>query len=74
MKFCTDCQYFSGGHLANLCKSPQNGVSVIDGSVKTRFAGASRALQYDGDGCGPDAIFWVQKSQVEKSPWYKFWK
>lgn len=73
MKYCTDCQFFSGGHLANLCKSPQNGMSLIDGSPTVRWAHANRS-GFSEKHCGENAVFWVEKAVNPKKPWYKFWK
>lgn len=73
MKLCKDCEYFYTTHLANFCKSPQNGVSPIDGSVTVRWAQANRRGTSEKHWhCGEDAIFWVEKTV--KKPWYKFWK
>jgi len=71
MKLCKDCEYFSHSHVANFCKSPQNGVSLIDGSPTVMWAQANRSGT-SGKHCGEDAIFWVEKTV--KNPWYKFWK
>ncbi len=79
MKLCKDCKYFSKGYRADWCHAPQNGYSVIDGSINAKFAHVTRSkpLQYAGmreEKCGPDALYFEGKPVSIRKPWYKFWK
>jgi hypothetical protein len=77
MKFCKDCKYYSEGYRSAWCHAPQNGYSVIDGSINAKlpFLQRNKPLQYAGmreEKCGPDALYFEEKP-VSKKPWYKFW-
>ena len=66
MKFCKDCEYFSG---SNFCHAPQNGVSPVDGSFKPKFASVAREEEL---GCGHKAHYFVEK-KVPPKRWWKIW-
>lgn len=64
MKLCKDCQYLERDLW---CKSPQNGISLVTGTIVVKFAQFNR--KYD---CGEDAKFFAPP-QNNKKPWWKFW-
>lgn len=58
MKFCRDCQYYG---RFNLCESPLNGVSFIDGSAIKEYATINRNLE---NRCGPCAQWFVEQEST----------
>ena len=48
-----------------MCKAPQNGVDIVDGTSNNELAKAMRA---NSSLCGYDAVYFV-----EKPPFWKFW-
>jgi len=64
MKLCKDCQHLSGDMF---CHAPENGISPIDGTSRSRYAVFSRDFEF---WCGENAQFWKEK---EAKPWWRFW-
>jgi hypothetical protein len=67
LKLCKDCKHLSAGGF-NLCNSPQNGVSFLDGKPRVVLAQVSRMdkiISLDNyskvASCGMDAKFFEPK-------------
>lgn len=78
VKICEDCRHLTE---LGLCKSPENGVSMVTGrptpmwATERRSAGIS--LIFTGTAkCGPEAKNFTPKPTPKqpKRPWWKFWK
>ena len=71
MRLCKDCRHYKA---LNWCKSPRNGLSVLDGEVLVLFATACRS---DNTMCGQSAKHWQAilpvTPVVETKPWWRFW-
>ena len=65
MILCNDCKYFKSSIGGGFCLSPNNGMSVVDGKLIIRFPETNRREAQYADRCGPEAKWFVQKSE----PW-----
>ena len=82
MKLCKDCQHFVDGSIPG-CRSPRNGVSLVDGKPYFRSAGMARDKMYSilndtkENKCGPDGNFFEVKEEqslfqaTKKTPWWR---
>lgn len=63
IKLCKNCKHFVP---IDMCKSPNNGVSMIDGKGTLKFAEVNR---FKDDKCGKSAKWFEERSK----PFWKFW-
>lgn len=57
VKFCKDCKH--RGYSGIYCRSPNNGIRLIDGTAKVRFSEVNRSESYFGlDTCGKEGKWW----------------
>lgn len=83
VKLCVDCKYLSDGGF-NLCHSPKNGFSVVDGTPKPVMAVVSRSNrvwslhdQQHVEMCGPEGKFFEPRESVhfiKRMFWFWFKK
>lgn len=60
-KYCKDCKYL-GVSLKSFCKSPNNGIDIVSGDIKSYWAVISRG---DKALCGVEAK-WFEPVEQEK--------
>lgn len=66
MKLCVDCKHFRG---LSYCVHPNNGINLVDGRPKPKFATVSR--KYD---CKQEALWYEEKPEFKPTPWWEmFW-
>lgn len=84
MKLCKDCKHL---HNEIYCKSPSNGLSLVNGQPISRFAIINRKTKeyvsyiketenkFVDPSCGPDADYFEPKLKcVNPKKWYQFWR
>ena len=64
MKLCIDCKH---NHSDLWCKSPANGISVVDGKTRFKFASVSRSDSVLGN-CGIEAVNFEEKPLGGSTP------
>ena len=52
IKLCVDCKHFKSTKFADMCESPQNGMSLVTGETKVVVALVNRKASPSGK-CGP---------------------
>ena len=70
MNFCLDCKHYI---KPNLCVSPVNHTSPVDGGPKPLFANLCRTYSDLGNSCGPDGKYFEAKPKPKK-PWWAVWR
>jgi hypothetical protein len=66
MKLCKDCKYNTQDLF---CKSPENGISPVDGQPNIRGALLNRNTSTS---CGPEGVFFKDIEESKKE-WWRFW-
>lgn len=63
IKLCVDCKHFKSTKFADMCESPQNGMSLVTGETKVVVALVNRKASPSGK-CGP----WAQWFEPKPKP------
>ena len=61
-RFCKDCKYFQG-YNNSWCKHPNNGLDLVDGSIKPMFCAVARG-SISGM-CKPEGLLFEPKEEEE---------
>lgn len=70
MKICVDCKHYKPTKFADMCESPNNGISLVTGEIKVGIALVNRKAIPSGK-CGPDAKWFEPK--ITPNPKKRFW-